>query len=114
MEFDRLPSFAKEKYEDEFELTQTEVIMKPNISKEAVLEFLNERAESSLSKEEFSDPEIVSNFMIEEFKKSNCYNQKSEQNKNEIIKFLKENPYYFDDFSNAIFYDNNGNQVKLD
>lgn len=112
MEFDRMPVYTKEKYENQFEFTGTEVLMKPNISKEAVQEFLCDKARFTLTGEDFSNPDKVSTFMINEFKASKCYNKKSETDRNEIINYLKENPY-FDDFSDVIFYDNNGNTGKI-
>ena len=48
------------------------------------------------------EPEKLSNLMIEKFKQSKCYNLKSEQEREEVIKFLREHPDAKDRYQNSI------------
>lgn len=89
---DVMPPYAE--YMDDFELDEesNELKLKKTAGKEAIqcqLRF-------SITKAKYGDivynPVKLSEMMIEEFKKSEIYQNKTEEERQEIIQYLKDNP----------------------
>lgn len=89
---DPMPPYAE--YMNDFELDEraNELKLKKTASKEAIQCELR----YSINKSKYGDivynPKKLSEVMIEEFKKLEIYQYKTEEEKREIIQYLKDNP----------------------
>lgn len=68
------------------------LILNDNATDFAIQSYFRDKANKNCSKDILTNAEKLSNYMIEEFKKSSCYNVKTEQERKQIIEYLKENP----------------------
>lgn len=73
------------------------------LTKEAIQAYFREKADFKQDFELVRNPDKLSEFMIEEFKKTDCYNSKSEEERQEIIKFLQDNPAAYSDDHNILY-----------
>ena len=81
------PAPIYSKYDDELIYKNGKVLFKDSTSKHAIKAYFLQEA---FYKQIEGDKQIIE-FMIEEFKKCNIYHLKTESEKQEIIKFLKDN-----------------------
>ncbi len=87
--FDMAPTYIK--YIDEYDISSNELKFKSTTSKEAIQAYLVENVYYDKGAEFMKNSKAVSDLMIEQFKATNCYNQKSEIERQEIIDYLKVN-----------------------
>lgn len=104
--FDRMPAWAR--FKDDFDFSSEDIKIKPTASKEAIQSFLREEADFVEDKTILTNAEELSNYMIEEFKKTDCFKFKSEEERKEVIQYLIDNP----DVEEPI-YDDNGNLINI-
>lgn len=99
--FDRMPAFLI--YPESFDLTDDEVRLKATATKEAIQSYFREKADLKQDFELVRNPDKLSDFMVEEFKKTECYSLKSEEERQEIINFLRDNPEAYSDDYNILY-----------
>lgn len=97
-ECDRIPPEIQ--YIDDFDLKNKKAKLKPTASKEAIQCYLRNKYNRFNAKDIVYSPTLLSNKMIEDFKKLDCYKAKSEAEREEIIQYLKDTPDIEDDNPN--------------
>lgn len=103
MNFDR-NYFNFEEYEDEYNFTPDGVTLKPTASKEAIKALLVYRLHNV-------EKDKIAEHLIIKFKETDCYKSKSEEEREEIINFLKEETIIEDD--DLKFFDEKGNEINV-
>ena len=103
-EFDAIP--PEDQYIDDFDINikTGDVKLKPTASKEAIQCYLRNKYDRFNAKDIVYSPTLLSNKMIEDFKKLDCYKAKSDAEREEIIQYLKDNPDIEDDNPNIFIY----------
>lgn len=67
-------------------------ILNDNATDFAIQSYFRDKANKNCGRDILINPTKLSQYMIEEFKKSSCYNTKTEQERKQIIKYLEDNP----------------------
>ena len=99
-ECDRIPAEIQYIDDFDFDLKNKKAKLKPTASKEAIQCYLRNKYDRFNAKDIVYNPTLLSNKMIEDFKKLDCYKAKSEAEREEIIQYLKDNPDIEDDNPN--------------
>lgn len=99
-ECDRIPPEIQYIDDFDFDLKNKKAKLKPTASKEAIQCYLRNKYNRFNAKDIVYSPTLLSNKMIEDFKKLDCYKAKSEAEREEIIQYLKDTPDIEDDNPN--------------
>lgn len=99
-ECDRIPPEIQYIDDFDFDLKNKKAKLKPTASKEAIQCYLRNKYNRFNAKDIVYNPTLLSNKMIEDFKKLDCYKAKSEAEREEIIQYLKDTPDIEDDNPN--------------
>ncbi len=99
-ECDRIPPEIQYIDDFDFDLKNKKAKLKPTASKEAIQCYLRSKYDRFNAKDIVYSPTLLSNKMIEDFKKLDCYKAKSEAEREEIIQYLKDTPDIEDDNPN--------------
>ncbi len=99
-----------DKYESEYNFNFTDgLTLKPTASKEAIKELLVYR---SRNKDFFSYKDILANHLVNEFKKTDCYTAKTEEERKEIIEYLLD-PSNIEEREDVNYTDENGSDILI-
>lgn len=109
--YDLAPKYFK--YIKEYDISSGDLKFKKTTSKEAIQAYLIEGIYFKNNSEFMKDKEKVSELMISEFKKTDCYKEKSKKERQEIINYLKENTTFEEPKIVDTAIDEDGNEIRI-
>ena len=107
---DRDDTAFVDKYEDEYNFNFKEgFTLKPTASKEAIKALLVYKVKD---KEMFKYKDILATYLVNEFKKTDCFKSKTEKERNEIINYLSDN-LEIPENEEISYQDEDGNDITI-